>query len=91
MPAAESFTQSIGTPRTYRLKDGRTVELRNGCVVDTVTRYTLAGSGTSKAYLLAHAKLTDDERRWLEEWGDDVFHSASGTPLSRAQVARMKN
>lgn len=82
MPATPSFTQSRREPQTYRLRDGRTVELRNGCLVDSETRHTLAGSNKSTAYLLANAKLTADERAWLTEWGDVTFDAMS---VSRAR------
>lgn len=90
MPAAPNYCQSRGVARTYTLKDGRTVELRNGCVVDQQTRHTLAGSNESVTYLLSKAKLTAEEREWLTEFGLATFQAASGTPMSRNEVARMK-
>lgn len=90
MPTCESTIQSHGTPRTYTLKGGREVEVRNGCVVDAATRTTLAGSREAAAYLLDRARLTDSERDWLETWGSRVFCSAQATPMSRNEIARMK-
>jgi hypothetical protein len=70
MPATESLTQSIGTPQTYRLLDGRVVELRNGCLVEFLTREVVTGSHQTAGYLLDHAKLTNDERLFWSVWGD---------------------
>lgn len=73
MPCHESPIQSFGAPTTFPLKDGRTIEIRNGCVVDAETRYTLAGSREATAYLLEFADLTPEQREWIEYWGADVF------------------
>lgn len=90
MPAAPSTIQSHGTARTYILKGGRPVEIRNGCVIDSATRTTLAGANVAADYLLERARLTDDERDWLDYWGRAAFKAAGATPMSRNEIARMK-
>jgi len=90
MPATPSTIQSHGTARQYTLKGGRAVYMSNGCVVDRATNVTLAGSNVAADYLLERAKLTDDEREWLDCWGRAAFKSAGATPMSRNEIARMK-
>jgi hypothetical protein len=100
MPARESYVQSIRTPQTYTLRDGRTVEVRNGCLVESKTREVLTGSEQTTAYLLANAKLHPDDRAWLETWGETVCDRMSsqdsmrmasgGLPRSNRIVERMK-
>lgn len=68
-PATPAYCHSQGSPQTYTLRDGRTVELRNGCVVDEESRHTLAGSRQATEYLLTFGKLTQEQREHLEEWG----------------------
>jgi hypothetical protein len=80
MPAQPSSIQSFGTPQVYTLKDGRAVEVRNGCVVDTRTRATLAGSREASDYLLAHAVLTPEQREWISYWGARVYGTMGVQP-----------
>ena len=65
MPATESYCQSTNIPEAYRLHDGRTVELRWGCLVDAVTRYTVAGSDDAYDFLMVNAVLTSDDLQRL--------------------------
>ncbi len=90
MPVNESTIQSFGTPRSYTLKGGRPVEIRNGCVIDTATNTTLAGSNVAADFLLERANLTEDEREWISYWGRSAFKSAGATPMGRHEIARMK-
>lgn len=91
MPATENLCQSIGCPQTYTLaNDGRRVELRNGCVVDTVTRHTLANSREACQYLLTHCRLSDEQRDWLSYWGSYAMRSSDYTPQRAGDYARSK-
>lgn len=76
MPSTPSPIQSKNEPDTYRLRDGRTVEMRWGCLVDQVTRHTVAGSEEAYQFLCDHAVLTKNEREHL----DDRQHAFNLSP-----------
>ena len=61
--ARESFLHSVGAPKTYALKTGGHVELRNGAVYRD--NRELAPSSEAEAWLRSNCKLTDDEAYWL--------------------------
>lgn len=72
MPATPSYCQSQGSPQTVTLRTGKSLALRNGCLVDEKTRETITGSRETAAYVLEHCCLTDDERLWWSTWGSAV-------------------
>lgn len=89
-PAEPTYTHSYGTPLTYVLHDGRTAEVRNGCLVDAATRETIKGSDEAADYVLRHAKLSPEDRRWIADWGRWVFPFAGRQAMSRAEAMHSK-
>jgi hypothetical protein len=90
MPAIESYLHCAGYAQAYyTLLDGRRVEVRNGCVVDAVSRHTLAGSDEAAEYLLKRARLTAEERHWIETEGRVLFPASASTDMTRGTRTRM--
>lgn len=90
MPTTECLCQSQGACQTYRLRDGRTVESRNGCLVDAATRHTVAGSDDAAYFLLTNARLSEDERYEIETKWRWVWPTLGRTKMSVGETLKNK-
>ncbi len=64
MKAKPAYCHSHNDQRTYQLKRGGTVVLRNGCVARG--NQILCGSADAVEWLRRNAVLSDDESHWLD-------------------------
>ena len=75
--AAECLIQSAGTPETFLLDDGRTYELRCGCLVDAETRCMLADSEKAPAVIVRRGILSSEQLLKWAEFGPAICASAA--------------